>query len=135
MMFEYLKYCYAVDEEDEEEADETDEAQEDNDETDAEEAEAEEADNGYVGAEEDTVIYNDIGYFFEADTPEANEKYSVVTTPDQLERQLFSQYPPKSAMESAVVMDCFDDESNERINRAWTNVRCFDINKLFDEIF
>ena len=89
----------------------------------------------YAAEGEDTVLYNDIGYFFEADTPEANEKYSVLTTPDQLERQLFTQYPPRSVMDRAVVMACFDDESNERINRAWTNIRCFDINKLFDYIY
>ena len=80
--------------------------------------------------EEDTVTYDQIGYFFEADSDEANEKYSVETTPDQLERQLFAQYPPQDVIDHAVVMDCFDDESNDRINRAWTNIRCFDIRSL-----
>ncbi len=89
----------------------------------------------YAAEGEDTVLYNDIGYFFEADTPEANEKYSLLTTSDQLERQLFAQYPPRSVIDRAVVMACFDDDSNERINRAWTNIRCFNIDKLFDYIY
>lgn len=89
----------------------------------------------YAAEGDDTVLYNDIGYFFEADTPEANEKYSLLTTSNQLERQLFAQYPPRSVMDRAVVMACFDDESNERINCAWTNIRCFDIDKLFDYIY
>ena len=89
----------------------------------------------YADEGEDTVLYNDIGYFFEADTAKANEKYSLFTTSDQLERQLSAQYPPRSVIDRAVVMACFDDESNERINRAWTNIRCFDIDKLFDYIY
>ena len=89
----------------------------------------------YADEGEDTVLYNDIGYFFEADTAKANEKYSLFTTSDQLERQLSAQYPPRSVIDRAVVMACFDDESNERINRAWTNIRCFDIDKLFSYIY
>ena len=81
--------------------------------------------------EEDSVEYNDIGYFFENDTDEANERYTVITTQDQTKRQLYAQYPPKSVVDRSVVMACFDDESNERINRSWTNVRCFDLEKLF----
>lgn len=81
--------------------------------------------------EEDSVEYNDIGYFFENDTDEANERYTVITTQDQTKRQLYAQYPPKSVVDRSVVMACFDDESNERINRSWTNVRCFDLKKLF----
>ena len=81
--------------------------------------------------EEGSVEYNDIGYFFENDTDEANERYTVITTQDQTKRQLYAQYPPKSVVDRSVVMACFDDESNERINRSWTNVRCFDLEKLF----
>ncbi|MCR4806260.1 MAG: extracellular solute-binding protein [Lachnospiraceae bacterium] len=81
--------------------------------------------------DEDLVLYDNIGYFFEADTDEANEKYSVLTTADQTKRQLFAQYPPKDVVDRSVVMACFTDESNERVNRAWTNVRCFDLKSLF----
>ncbi len=84
--------------------------------------------------DEDAVEYNDIGYFFEADSKEANEKYTVITTQDQTRRQLYAQYPPKSVLERSVVMECFDDESNDRINRSWINVRCFDLKSLFGDI-
>lgn len=81
--------------------------------------------------EEDATEYNDIGYFFENDSDEANEKYTVITSKDQTKRQLYAQYPPKSVVDRSVVMACFDNDSNERINRSWTNVRCFDLKKLF----
>ena len=80
---------------------------------------------------EDTVEYDDIGYFFEDDTDEANDRYTVITEEDQTRRQLYAQYPPKSVVDRSVVMACFSDESNERINRSWTNVRCFDLKSLF----
>ena len=81
--------------------------------------------------EDDAVEYNEIGYFFDEDSEEANEAYSLLTDADQLDRQLFAQYPPKPVLDRSVVMECFDDESNERINRSWTNVRCFDLRRIF----
>ena len=80
--------------------------------------------------EEDTIEYNNIGYFFEDDSEEANEKYTIVTTADQANRQLYTQYPPKDVVDRGVVMRCFDDEDNQRINRSWINVRCFDLKSL-----
>lgn len=80
--------------------------------------------------EEDTTEYQ-IGYFFMDDSDEANEEYSVITASEQLDRQLFAQYPPADVVNRSVVMACFDDESNIRINRMWTNVRCFDIGNFF----
>lgn len=105
-IFKYINYCYGAKEDDEQAADDSDEAF-------------------------PVVEYNDIGYFFEDDSDEANEKYTVLTTTDQTERQLYAQYPPKSVVDRSVVMACFDEESNERINRSWTNVRCFDLKSLF----
>lgn len=84
--------------------------------------------------EEDAVEYS-VGYFFEADTPQANEEYMLLTSIDQLDRQLSAQYPQKSVVNRAVVMECFDEESNERINRMWTNVRCFDMGKIFKKTY
>ena len=81
--------------------------------------------------EEDAVEYSDIDYFFGEDEGEDTDKYTILTTQDQTRRQLFAQYPPKSVVDRAVVMACFDEESNERVNRSWTNVRCFDLNNLF----
>ncbi len=82
--------------------------------------------------EEDTIEYDNIGYFFEEDSDEANEKYTVTVPEDQGRRQLYAQYPPKSVVDRSVVMACFDDESNDRINRSWTNVRCFDLGRFFN---
>lgn len=74
--------------------------------------------------EEDTVEYP-IGYFFSADA--ADEEYAITTTQDQAKRQLYAQYPPEEVVNRSVVMACFDEEDNARINRMWTNVRCFDL--------
>lgn len=81
--------------------------------------------------EEETVEYNNIGYLFEEDSDEANEAYTIITTPDQTKRQLYAQYPPKDVIDRSVVMRCFDEESNKQINRSWINVRCFDLKNLF----
>lgn len=81
--------------------------------------------------EEDMVPYS-TAYFF-AGANEANldeetlEKYTIYTYEDQLNRQLFAQYPPEDVMERSVVMAYFDKEGNERINQMWLNVRCFDL--------
>lgn len=76
--------------------------------------------------DEDTIEYP-IGYFFALGDPDADENYTVTTTQDQARRQLYAQYPPQDVVERSVVMACFDEEDNARINRMWTNVRCFDI--------
>ena len=70
--------------------------------------------------EEDMVEY-DIAYFFD------NEDAVILTSEDQTRRQLYAQYPPKEVVDRSVFMACFDTEGNERINRMWTNVRCFDL--------
>lgn len=71
-------------------------------------------------AEEDMVEY-DISYFFD------NEDAVILTSEDQTRRQLYAQYPSREVMERSALMACFDKEANERINRMWTNVRCFDV--------
>ncbi len=81
--------------------------------------------------EEDTVDYS-VGYFFDFGNPDADEEYTITTTSDQTKRQLYAQYPTKDVVDRSVVMACFDDEGNERVNRMWTNVRCFDLKSLFD---
>lgn len=81
--------------------------------------------------DEDVVEYNHIGYLFTDDTESASEDYIITTTEDQLTRQLYAQYPPKEVTDAGVVMRCFDDDANKRVNRAWVNVRCFDLNSLF----
>lgn len=82
------------------------------------------------GDEEEAVEYK-IGYFFDMDNPDADEDYTILTYEDQLRRQLYAQYPTKDVVDRSVVMACFDEEGNSRINRMWTNVRCFDMSKIF----
>lgn len=84
------------------------------------------------GAEEDeeeTFDY-DISYFFGAE--DGDEDYTIVAPIDQYKRQLMAQYPSKAEMERSAVMRCFEEEDNKRINRMWTNIRCFDLKSLFD---
>ena len=67
------------------------------------------------GDEEDAVEY-DLSYFFGKETV-------LLTYEDQLERQLYGQYPTKEVMHRCAVMDYFDDDANERINELWTKVK------------
>lgn len=79
------------------------------------------------GAEDDaeeTLVEYPIGYFF---GDEESDVYNITTVESQTRRQLFAQYPTKSVMEHCVVMEYFDPEENTRINRMWTNARCFDL--------
>ena len=90
-----------------------------------------------TAAEEDIeLIEYPVGYFFtgllgEAADAEIHKDYIIVTSADQADRQLFAQYPTEEVMARSVVMEYFDQEENERINRMWLNVRCFDLYKLF----
>ena len=81
--------------------------------------------NWSYGAEEgeDSVPY-DISYFF--DGIDAKGTYVVDAPPEQLHRQLYTQYPTAEVLDRSVVMRCFDQEANERISRMWTDIRCFD---------
>ena len=74
--------------------------------------------------EEEALVEYPIGYFF---GDEGNTDYSITTVESQTRRQLFAQYPTKEVMEHCVVMEYFDPEENTRINRMWTNARCFDL--------
>lgn len=79
--------------------------------------------------EEEELVGYDISYFF--DNPDA----VILTSKDQTKRQLFAQYPTEEVMKRSVVMAYFDKEGNERMNRMWTNIRCFDINAWWNELF
>ena len=79
------------------------------------------------GAEdgEEAVDY-DLGYFFGEDAPH------VITAPEeQMNRQLFTQYPPEEVLQRSVVMRYFEGDANDRIAQMWTNIRCFDVTKFF----
>ena len=76
--------------------------------------------------EEDTVEYS-VGYFFGG---ENSEDYVLTVPEEQLQRQLFAQYPPEEVIHRASVMIYFNEEQNERINRMWIRVRCFNITQV-----
>lgn len=88
------------------------------------------------GAEdgEEEVAEYDVTYFFEGADAQTNEEYVIITPEEQVRRQLFAQYPTLDVVERSVVMAHFNKEGNERINRMWTNVRCFDIKKWWERL-
>ncbi len=71
---------------------------------------------GYDGA--DAQPY-DLNYFFS----NSGTEYVLQTSPDQLKRQLFAQYPDNDTKNRLVVMNYFDKEANERANRMWNNIK------------
>lgn len=75
--------------------------------------------------DDDEAVPYDIGYFF------GEDEYIVMTPEEQVRRQFGAQYPTKDIVDRSVVMAYFNKEGNERINRMWTNVRCFDLDSLF----
>lgn len=80
-------------------------------------------------AEEDEEEVEDypLGYFF-SETGDAQDEDYVITAPaDQLNRQLFSQYPSQEVLDRCVVMNYFGQEENKRINEMWINIRCFSL--------
>lgn len=76
--------------------------------------------------EEDTEEY-DIGYFFEEEEDRGSGEYVITAPADQVYRQLFSQYPSEEAIGHTAIMVNFDNETTEKINQMWINVRCFSI--------
>lgn len=68
----------------------------------------------------------DVSYFFGRDVIIEAEPYMIKS-------QLGAQYPTEDIAARSVIMEFFDKDSNERINRMWTNVRCFDLKDLFNE--
>ena len=74
--------------------------------------------------EEDTIEYP-LGWFFSGD--EEDENYILTASSDCMNRQLRAQYPTKEDMARSSIMVCFDNETNEKINQMWINVRCFNL--------
>ncbi len=66
--------------------------------------------------EETDVVEYDLSYFFGAE-------HTLLTTSDQLRRQLFAQYPDQDTINRLVVMGYFDKATNERANRMWNNIK------------
>ena len=70
---------------------------------------------GADDSEEETKKH-DISYFF-------GEDHVITTTPDQIHRQLFAQYPDEKTIERLVVMEYFTKEENELANRIWITIK------------
>ncbi len=79
---------------------------------------------GAEDSEQDTIAYP-LGYFFSGDSED--ERYVITASPEQVDRQLYAQYPPEETLKRTVVMRYFNEETSKAINRMWINVRCFDI--------
>jgi spermidine/putrescine transport system substrate-binding protein len=70
----------------------------------------------------------EVGYFF---NPEADPSEYTITVPaEQVQRQLFAQYPPADVIGRSSIMQYFDGDANAAINRMWINVRCYNLNKV-----
>lgn len=81
------------------------------------------------GAEEDEedVVDYDVSYFFgERD----GEPASICAPAEQMDRQLFAQYPTEDVMNRSSLMFYFDAKANADINRMWVGVRCFNIKNV-----
>ena len=70
------------------------------------------------GSDEDDAVDYDLSYLFD-------KKAVIRTSPDQLKRQLYAQYPTEDVLSRCAVMKCFSDSANRRISQMWTNVRCY----------
>lgn len=73
--------------------------------------------NTYGADEEetDTAEY-DLSYFF-------GDGHTLTTYSDQLNRQLFAQYPDEETIDRLVIMQYFDKDANTRANRMWNNIK------------
>ena len=77
--------------------------------------------------EEDTVSYP-LGFFFCGDN--TDEDYMITAAADQMNRQLYAQYPPEDVLQRSAIMQYFDDEANRDINQMWINMRCYNITEV-----
>lgn len=83
--------------------------------------------NWCYGAEEsdtDTISYP-LNYFFSDGG--SDRDYVITASSEQIDRQLYAQYPSEEILKRTVVMRYFDEEASKAINRMWINVRCYDI--------
>lgn len=76
--------------------------------------------------ESEELIDYDISYFFQGED-KADGSYTVQAESGAELGALGAQYPTLDTIRKCAVMNCFDDETNEKINQMWINVRCFKI--------
>lgn len=80
------------------------------------------------GGEQDQAVAYPVGYFFSGNSED--EDYVVYTRPEQVGRQLYSQYPSQEIISRAAVMRYFDEEETHNINQMWINIRCLDVREI-----
>lgn len=85
--------------------------------------------------EEDVVDYSVATFFTGSEDADPDQYYTFEVPESQTRRQLYAQYPPADVLDRAVIMQCFDEADNERINRMWTNVRCFNLQQFFTNLW
>ncbi len=78
---------------------------------------------GAEDEEEDTVEY-DVSYFF------GDEDRVLTAAAEQMNRQLYAQYPPEDVIRRSAVMRCFDEDASYDINHMWIGVRCYNIRRM-----
>lgn len=76
--------------------------------------------------EEDTLEYF-LDYFFSDEEEGEESEYALDVPAAQVNRQLFAQYPSKDRIQRSSIMVCFDQDTTEKVNQMWINVRCFNI--------
>ena len=83
------------------------------------------------GAEEDEeeVVDYSVAHFF-ADEDDDPEDFVLTVPEEQLNRQLIAQYPSEDILHRATIMIYFDKAANERINKMWIRVRCFNLENI-----
>lgn len=79
------------------------------------------------GAEEDEadIVSYPVGYFFSGDNED--EAYIVTTSADQVNRQLYTQYPSEDIIHRTAIMGYYNEEETKHINQMWINIRCYDL--------
>ena len=82
------------------------------------------------GAEDDVeeVEDYDLGYFFSQGNDDG--EYVITAPAEEVDRQLFAQYPSEEAISHSSIMVYFDEKQNEVINQMWISVRCFNIHDV-----
>jgi spermidine/putrescine transport system substrate-binding protein len=76
------------------------------------------------GTEDEDAVEYPLGYFFSGD--QADGDYVLLTEEEQLDGELFAQYPTMDVINRSVVMAYFEPEANARISQMWINVRCYE---------
>lgn len=79
---------------------------------------------GAEETEEATAEYA-LGYFFSGESSDPD--YILTAPEEQASRQLFAQYPDEETISRSAIMQYFDDDTNQKINQMWINVRCYNL--------